>query len=89
MNEPHLTAARGFTVADLAARYRVGEDKIRAWIRAGLLRAINTSSASCARPRFVILPEHLAAFEQARSACRPPKPPRRRKRTGQVDFYPD
>jgi hypothetical protein len=80
---------RGYTVRDVALRYRVSEDKVRAWIRAGQLRAVNTSSARCGRPRFVIPPDALSEFEQARSACPPPKPPRRRRRPALTDFYPD
>jgi hypothetical protein len=78
----------GLTVSDVARRYRVGEDKVRVWIRAGRLGAVNTADARCARPRFVVLPHHLEAFERAQAAGPPPKPPRRRKRTQQVDYYP-
>jgi hypothetical protein len=80
---------RGFTTADLALRYRVSEDKIRQWIRDGLIRAINTADVLCAKPRFVVPPEALADFERVRSAATPPKPPRRKRKTEAVDFYPD
>jgi hypothetical protein len=81
---------RGLTVADVAARYRVGEDKVRGWIRRGELAAINTSMALCGKPRFVVLPSALAEFEDRRAAAQPPKPPRkRRKRADYTDFYPD
>ena len=84
------TPANGLTVADVARRYRVSEDKVRGWIRRGELRAVNTAAALCGRPRFVITPEALARFERARAAGQPPKQPRRRhKRTGLVDYYPD
>jgi len=82
------TLAAGFTVADLAHRFRVGEDKIRAFIARGELAAINTSSSMSARPRFVVTPDALAEFERRRSASAPPKPRRRRKTTG-TDYYPD
>jgi hypothetical protein len=78
----------GLTVRDVARRYRVGEDKVRSWIARGELAAVNTSATLCGRPRFVVLPEHLAAFERRRAATPPPRPPRR-KRTARVDFYPD
>ncbi len=84
-----LTVARGHTVADVAARYRVGEDKVRGWIKAGRLAAVNTASARCGRPRFVVTPEALRAFEAAASACPPPAPPRRRRRAAVRDYYPD
>jgi Helix-turn-helix domain len=81
--------ATGLTVRDVAQRYRVGKDKIRAWIRRGELRAINTAASACARPRFIILREDLAAFENIRTGGPPPKPPRRRRRQEAVDYYPD
>ena len=81
--------APGFTVADLAARYRVGEDKVRAWIKAGELKAINTSAALCARPRYVVTADALEAFERRRSVTPPPKTKRRRRKAEFVDYYPD
>ncbi len=87
---PDSASARGLTVADLARRYRVSEDKVRTWIKRGELRAINTASASCARPRFVVPPEALSAFEQRRAGSMAPNPPRKRRRQShQIDFYPD
>lgn len=79
----------GLTVAEVARRYRVGEDKVRGWIKRGELRAVNTAAAICARPRFVIPPEALAEFEQRHSAAAPQRPARRpRRRTLEIDFYP-
>jgi hypothetical protein len=84
-----LAPGTGLTVRDMARRWRVGEDKVRAWIRRGELRALNTAATMCGRPRYVITPDALADFERARSAA-PPKPtPRRKKRTGLIDFFPD
>jgi len=80
---------RGLTVRDVARLYRVGEDKVRGWIRRGELAALNTADVRCARPRYVVTPEALERFERSRSAAPPPKPPRRRKRTQLVDYYPD
>jgi hypothetical protein len=77
------------TVRDLASRLRVSPDKIRGWIKRGELSAINTADAQCGKPRYVVLPEHLAAFERRRVAGPQPKPARRRKRSAVVDFYPD
>lgn len=80
----------GLTVADVAKRYRVGEDKVRTWIRRGDLAAINTAATLCAKPRFVVTPEALADFERTRQVGPPLKPcPRRRRRHAVVDFYPD
>jgi hypothetical protein len=82
--------AAGLTVADLARRFRVGPDKIRAWIQRGELRAVNTASALCGRPRWVVLPDALAAFERKRSSGPLEKPRKQtRKKTGSIDFYPD
>jgi excisionase family DNA binding protein len=75
------------TVREVARRYRVGEDKVRAWIARGELAAINTASTLCGRPRWVIAPTALAEFERRRAAAPPPRP-RRRKRTPEIDYYP-
>jgi transposase len=79
----------GLTVRDLARRYRVGEDKVRSWIRRGELAAVNTATVLCGRPRWVVSPEALAAFEQRRAGGPPPKPQRRRRHRAAVDYYPD
>jgi hypothetical protein len=80
--------APGFTVADVAARYRVSPDKVRGWIAKGVLRAINTATVLCARPRWVVPPEALAEFERGRQGGPLPKPVRR-KRLPPKDYYPD
>jgi hypothetical protein len=64
-----LPPAAGLTVRDVARRYRVGGDKVRLWIARGELAAVNTAAALCGKPRFVVLPEHLAAFERRRAAA--------------------
>jgi excisionase family DNA binding protein len=80
----------GMTVREVARHLRVSPDRVRAWIRSGAMGAINTSETRCGRPRFVVLPHHLADFERGRAAATvPPKPARRRKRTSPVDYYPD
>jgi excisionase family DNA binding protein len=79
----------GLTVADVARRYRVGEDKVRRWIRSGELPAINTSSTRCGRPRYVVTADALAAFEAGRSPATPPKPKRRKRQPHLIDYYPD
>jgi hypothetical protein len=81
--------ARGLTVADVASRYRVSPDKVRAWIRRGELAAVNTATTVCGKPRWVIPPEALSIFEQRRSSTAPTKPPRRRRQLdGWIDYYP-
>jgi hypothetical protein len=88
-NDAVLT--RGYTVADLALRWRMGADKIRGLIRRGELPAINTSSVRCGKPRFVVLPEVAHDYEQTLAVSTPPpKPTPRRKRTEQlVDYFAD
>jgi excisionase family DNA binding protein len=78
------------TVREVARLYRVSPDKVRGWIKAGRLGAINTSEARCGKPRFIVLPRHLQEFERGRQASPPPKPAkRRRKPKGYVDYFPD
>ncbi len=81
--------ATGLTVPELARFLRVGEDTIRGWIRRGELAAINTASP-LGKPRFVVLPHHLVAFEASRQVVpAAKKATRRRKRTTEIDYYPD
>jgi len=79
----------GLTVRDFARRYRVGEDKVRAWIRRGELRAINTEAVLCGRPRWVVPCEELAEFEKRRQGGPTPKLARRPRRAEMIDYYPD
>jgi excisionase family DNA binding protein len=79
----------GLTVSDVARRLRVGEDKVRGWINRGELAAINTATALCGRPRWVVSPESLAEFERRRAGGPPPaKPARKRRSAGLVDYFP-
>jgi excisionase family DNA binding protein len=90
MSQDDIAAERGLTVAEVAARYRVGEDKVRTWIRRGELRAVNTASRLSGRPRWVITPAALAELEAQRGhggASALPKRPRRARRQ-QRDYYP-
>ena len=84
-----LVAGRGLTPREVAARLRVSAEKVRSWIVSGKLAAVNTADAGCGKPRFVIMPEALSAFERSRSAAALPKPVKRRRPSGgQVDFFP-
>jgi transposase len=83
------TLPSGYTVADVARRYRVGEDRVRGWIKRGELRAINRRDVRSGRPSWVITPESLVEFERGRQATPPVTLPKRRKKTAQVDYYPD
>jgi excisionase family DNA binding protein len=84
----HNHTAAGLTVRDVAHRYRVGQDKVRRWIRRGELRAINTAAALCGRPRWVVPPEALAEFENGRRGGPAPKTCLRRRKTQAIDYYP-
>jgi excisionase family DNA binding protein len=79
----------GLTIRDVARRLRVGEDKVRTWVRRGELSAVNVASSLCGRPQLRITPEALAAFEKGRAAGPPPKTTRRRRPTTVIDYYPD
>ena len=79
----------GLTVADVARRYRVSPDKVRAWLRRGELIGLNTADATCCKPRYVITREALAEFERRRSTAPPPKPQRRKRVVGMIDYFVD
>jgi hypothetical protein len=84
------TAGSGYTPNELARVLRVSPDKIRNWIRTGQLGAVNTATAACGKPRWVVLPHHLAAFERSRQAGPQRKTtPRRRQQPHFIDYYPD
>jgi hypothetical protein len=79
----------GHTPRELARILRISPDKVRALIRSGELGAINTATARCGKPRFVVLPHHLAEFERGRRISPAAKPPPRPKRRRDViDFFP-
>jgi excisionase family DNA binding protein len=86
-----LTTGRGWTPRELARVLRVSPDRVRAWIKSGELGAIDTARHRCGKPRYVILPHHLAEFERGRAAAAPAKPQRRRRRqpAGYIDFFPN
>jgi hypothetical protein len=79
---------RGWTPNELAQLLRVSPDKIRDWIRRGEKPAINTATARCGKPRFIVLPHHLQEWERSRRAAAPKSPPRRRRQAETVDYYP-
>jgi transposase len=85
---PADLSTRGLTVRDVAKRYRVSPDKVRGWIRRGELKAVNTATTLCGRPRWVVSADALTEFEKCRAAAPAPKPTTRRRRQVQVDYYP-
>jgi excisionase family DNA binding protein len=81
-------APAGRTPRELARLLRVSPDRVRAWIARGEMRAVNTAPSRCGRPRYIVLPHHLAEWERTRQAAPPPGPAKRRQRIAKVDFYP-
>jgi hypothetical protein len=65
----------------IAKRYGVAHKKVREWIEAGELAALNLARSGCERPRYVIMPEAIQRFEQARQVVPVAPTPRRRRRT--------
>jgi hypothetical protein len=88
MRDKAEAAQVGLTPRELARLLRVSPDRVRRWIGSGALLAVNTSDTRSGRPRWVILPDALAAFVRGRQAAPPPAPAKRRKRTAIVDYYP-
>jgi len=82
-------SSQGFSVADLCRRWKVGPDKVRAFLRRGELVGINLATNLSARPQWRITPESVERFERRRSSAPVPKPNRRRRRVEEIDFYPD
>jgi hypothetical protein len=85
---PH--SAAGFSVADLCARWRVGPDKVHAFIRRGELVAVNVATNLSGRSQWRVTPEEVARFEKRRSSAPAPRAaPRRRRQAAMVDYFPD
>ena len=84
---PDTLPPRGFTPNEAAKLFRISPERVRAMIARGELGALNLGSGE--KPRYVILPVHLEAFTRRHAAATPVKPVRRKRRTVEVDFYPD
>src|SRR5688572_22621567 len=79
----------GYSVAELCARWKIGADKVNAFIRRGELVAVNVATNTSVRPQWRITPEAVAEFEARRTSAPPPKPVRRRRASTATDFFPD
>jgi hypothetical protein len=87
---PPDATQRGYSVPDLAMRWKVSEEKIRGWLARGELVAVNVASNLASKPQWRVLHLSVERFEQRRSSAPPPKPVRRRRRTlAVVDYFPD
>ena len=85
------TRARStLTPPGIAEIYRVSDDKVRAWIASGQLRAFDVSARpGIGRPRWRIHPCDLIAFENSRTPQPPVKPARRRRKSANlVEYFP-
>ncbi len=65
----------------------IGEDKVLAWIHSGELRAINLATKRTGRPRYVLRPEDIEAFELGRSVTPTGGKTRRRRSDPDVIEY--
>jgi hypothetical protein len=88
MNTNTVPPAAGLTTREFCRRYRIGSGKVRALIAKGEIRAVNTAMTPLGKPRWVIPPEAVAEWELRRTSAPPARPPKRKKRTSTVDFYP-
>jgi hypothetical protein len=79
----------GFSVADLARRWKVGRDKVRGLLRRGELVGINMAITLSSKPQWRITAESVERFERRRSSAPTPTPPRRRRQEEVEDFFPD
>jgi len=86
---PAAAPPPGYSVADLCRRWKVGGDKIRAFIRRGELVGVNMATSLAGRPLWRITRESVERFERRRTSVPPPKPPQRRRRPTLVDYYAD
>ncbi len=84
-----MPSGDSYTPPRLARRWLVKPEKVVAFIRGGHLKAINVASSTSGRPRWVITPEAVAAFEAARSAvsAEPVPRTRRRKAATTIEFF--
>jgi excisionase family DNA binding protein len=76
------------TVAETARLLRVGEDRVRGWIKRGHLAAIDTADPGARKPRYVVLPDALQRFIQLRTVASAPKPARKSRLRFVKDYYP-
>jgi hypothetical protein len=66
-------AKRKLTPPELGRLWGCDPEKIRRWIEAGELRAINAAENLGGRPRYLIDLDDITAFEHKRAVVEPPK----------------
>lgn len=81
--------AHGYSVADLCCRWKVGADKVRAFLRRGELVGVNVADDLAGKPQWRVTPESVEAFERRRTSAPPPKAVRRRRKPdpAEVQYY--
>ena len=83
--------SEALTPKQVADRYGVSVHTVLHWIDSDQLKAINCGRApGKLKPRWKILPEHLAAFELTRQSGSAPQPNHRRRKAepaGVIEFY--
>jgi hypothetical protein len=84
----HTSDRQGYSVADLCRRWKIGPDKIHGFLRRGELVGVNVATNLSGRPQWRITPESVELFERRRTSVPTPKPPRHKKRTHLIDYYP-
>ena len=80
---------KGYSVADLCHRWKIGGDKVRSFLRRGELVGVNLAGSLSAKPQWRITPEEVERFEKRRSSAPLPKTTRRRRQREATDFFPD
>jgi hypothetical protein len=84
------TVPQGYSVKDLCRRWKVGQDKVYGFVRAGELIGVNIAANLSSRPQWRFTLKAVEEFERRRTSAPKPEPPRRRRRTvEEVDYYPD
>jgi excisionase family DNA binding protein len=82
------TLQRGYRPREVAKLLRISPQRVRGMIERGELGALNLGRSRCGKPRYVVLPSHLADFARTHQAAKPPVA-RRRKLRIPKDYYPD
>lgn len=84
------THAHGYSVKDLCHRWKVGSDKVHAFLRKGELIAVNVAATLSGRPQWRITVESVLQFERRRSSSPVCQHKRRGRRKSElIDYYSD
>ena len=82
------TECQWLTPPQVARRWGVKAEKVRGWIVAGELRAIDVAAKRSGRPRYRVHEADLLIFERRREVKPPPKVQRRKRAPADViEFF--